>query len=79
MTPRTALITGGTRGIGLGIARALVRDGWSVALSGRRAPGGGIERLRNFTTTFSQVSDELNTCSVSRLSSVRLPVFRRWL
>lgn len=36
MTRRTALITGGTRGIGLGIARALARDGWSLALSGLR-------------------------------------------
>jgi len=33
---RTALITGGTRGIGLGIARALAREGWNLALSGTR-------------------------------------------
>ena len=33
---RTALITGGTRGIGLGIARALARNGWNLALSGMR-------------------------------------------
>jgi 3-oxoacyl-[acyl-carrier protein] reductase len=35
-TPRAALITGGTRGIGLGIARALARDGWNLLLSGQR-------------------------------------------
>ena len=34
---RTALITGGTRGIGLGIARALASEGWALALCGQRA------------------------------------------
>jgi 3-oxoacyl-[acyl-carrier protein] reductase len=36
---RVVLITGGTRGIGLGIARALAREGWSLALCGRRPDG----------------------------------------
>lgn len=31
-----AIVTGGTRGIGLGIARALVQSGWDLALCGMR-------------------------------------------
>jgi 3-oxoacyl-[acyl-carrier protein] reductase len=38
VSARVALITGGTRGIGLGIARALAAEGWSLALCGMRDP-----------------------------------------
>src|SRR5262249_52510072 len=50
-----------------------------VAFSGRRLPAGGMDRLRSFTMTFSQVSAELNRFSVSAFSSVRPPVFSRSL
>ncbi|MBK8505425.1 MAG: 3-ketoacyl-ACP reductase [Saprospiraceae bacterium] len=36
---KVAVITGGTRGIGLGIAHALATKGWSLALNGMRQEG----------------------------------------
>jgi 3-oxoacyl-[acyl-carrier protein] reductase len=46
---RTALVTGGTRGIGLGVARALARDGWDLTLCGVRQEdkvAGVLDELR---------------------------------
>jgi NAD(P)-dependent dehydrogenase (short-subunit alcohol dehydrogenase family) len=56
---RTALITGGTRGIGLGIARALAREGWNLALNGMRAErdvAATLDELRQtgITVTYHQ-------------------------
>ena len=41
---RVAIVTGGTRGIGLGIARALAGEGWSLALCGVR-PEGDVRQI----------------------------------
>jgi 3-oxoacyl-[acyl-carrier protein] reductase len=50
---RVGLVTGGTRGIGLGIARALAREGWNLVLCGTRAEAdvvGTLESLRQLGT-----------------------------
>jgi NAD(P)-dependent dehydrogenase (short-subunit alcohol dehydrogenase family) len=36
-TDKVAIITGGSGGIGRATAIALLKNGWSVAISGRRA------------------------------------------
>jgi NAD(P)-dependent dehydrogenase (short-subunit alcohol dehydrogenase family) len=41
-----ALITGGSRGIGLGIAKALVKQGYRVAINGVRAADQVVESLK---------------------------------
>ncbi len=46
---KTALVTGGTRGIGHAVARRFARDGWNVVISGRT-----LESVRNATAAFQK-------------------------
>lgn len=48
---RVALITGGARGIGLGIARALAADGLALALNGVRPPEAAAAILEELRAT----------------------------
>jgi 3-oxoacyl-[acyl-carrier protein] reductase len=50
MEKRVALVTGGTRGIGLGCAKALAGEGWSLAICGVRTEAdarASLEELRS--------------------------------
>ncbi|MCE7043913.1 SDR family NAD(P)-dependent oxidoreductase, partial [Dyadobacter sp. CY312] len=42
---KTALITGGSRGIGFGIAKALAKEGYNLAINGVRDEAGCSEAL----------------------------------
>jgi len=63
MKNRIALVTGGTRGIGLGIARALARDGWSLVLCGVRPAaeiGGVLSELQQGGTDVHYIVADLS-------------------
>ena len=52
---KIALITGGTRGIGLGISRALASEGFDLALNGLRAENEVLEVLDELARAGSEV------------------------
>jgi 3-hydroxybutyrate dehydrogenase len=66
---RTALVTGSTRGIGLGIARALAREGVHVMLNGLGDPA-QIEQLRSTLATDTGVTVRYHGTDVSKPAEV---------
>ena len=63
-TIRTALVTGGTRGIGLGIARALAHEHWGLMLGGVRPEAevsGVLDELREYGGAVHYVAADLAT------------------
>ena len=59
---KTALVTGGTRGIGFGIARALAKEGWTLALGGMRPEAdvqSALEELRALGAAVHYVRGDL--------------------
>jgi NAD(P)-dependent dehydrogenase (short-subunit alcohol dehydrogenase family) len=53
-TPRTALITGASRGLGLALARALAARGWRLVLDARGAPA--LEAARRELAALTEVA-----------------------
>jgi 3-oxoacyl-[acyl-carrier protein] reductase len=74
--PRVALVTGGTRGIGLGIARALAAEGWSLALCGVRSN----DAVRPILDEFGGRAEYFRADIATRGDRERLAaaVFERW-
>lgn len=55
MTARVALVTGGSRGIGFGIANRLARENWSLAINGVRPEDDVAEPLAELRTLGGRV------------------------
>lgn len=69
-----ALVTGGSRGIGLGIARALAGEGWSLAINGMRSE----PEVREVLTVLADGGSEVIYCQGDvGLSADRQAMFDR--
>jgi len=66
---KVALVTGGSRGIGLGIAQALAMEGCSLVITGRRPAAdcsATVERLRQHGTPVEYVQSEVSNPTARR-------------
>ena len=66
---KVALVTGGSRGIGLGIARALVADGVQVAITGRSAAHLSAARSEIEATRQDEVGTSVPKRPLTRIST----------
>jgi 3-oxoacyl-[acyl-carrier protein] reductase len=63
---KTAFVTGGSRGIGLGIARALAAEGWRLAINGLRPPSevsGVLDELRTLAPQVEYVRGDISAAA----------------
>ncbi len=72
---KVAFITGGTKGIGLGIAEALLAEGYAVAITGRTEDGvkGAVKGLNG--ETLGLVADVRN---LESLEAAKKEVIQKW-
>ena len=59
MTEKVALITGGSKGIGYGIAEALLKDGYKIAITSRSQKNAdeAVEKLKTFGEVIGTAAD----------------------
>jgi NAD(P)-dependent dehydrogenase (short-subunit alcohol dehydrogenase family) len=60
---RVALVTGGTRGIGFGVARSLAEEGWQLALCGQRPESAVAELVRSFNGQARYLQADISTAA----------------
>jgi NAD(P)-dependent dehydrogenase (short-subunit alcohol dehydrogenase family) len=80
MKARSALVTGGSRGIGLGIAQRLLTDGYRVVINGLRAEGavtGTLEQLADLGDVTYVAADVGHADGRTRLVSETLAAVGR--